>query len=508
MKRCVWRRRPILNSGMILFIFSLYWALSAWPAAAGNANPPAKTVKLVFIHHSCGENWLTDGNGNLGRALAKNNYFVSDTNYGWGPHGIGDSTDITDWPRWFTGSERGVYLQALYRESGRHSGYTRTRRDPGGENNIIMFKSCFPNSNLEGRPGDAPRRGGGLTVANAKAVYNDLLTYFGSRPDKLFIAITAPPVQDRTHAVNARAFNRWLVNDWLKAYTGDNVAVFDFYNVLTGPGNHHRFRNGRIEHVVADSRNTLYYPSNGDDHPSPKGNRKATEEIVPLINLYYHRWQAGQEPVQSTGVPSVPEQTITQARTASSETVPAPIRIPRPVSAASAHLIDDFEQAVNEWVVFADEGNAATQLSCRREVSEDFRGQAGLAITYTVAPESWATCSLVLPGPQDWHTKRGISLYLRAEQAGQEFHIVAYQGASTDNLSHFEYKVLTAAETAAGWQRVDIPWENFTQPAWEGDGTAKFDPGRAMGLAFAFNGGEDGGRAGRIWVDDICFLSE
>ena len=59
-----------------------------------NTNPPAEPVKLIFIHHSSGENWLTDGHGGLGLALRDNNYFVSDTNYGWGPDAIGDTTDI------------------------------------------------------------------------------------------------------------------------------------------------------------------------------------------------------------------------------------------------------------------------------------------------------------------------------------------------------------------------------------------------------------------------------
>ncbi|MCA9992945.1 MAG: hypothetical protein KDE29_18280, partial [Anaerolineales bacterium] len=70
---------------------------SAQPAA-GSADPPASPVKLIFIHHSTGENWLSDGYGDLGLALAQNNYFVSDTNYGWGPDSIGDRTDIPDWP--------------------------------------------------------------------------------------------------------------------------------------------------------------------------------------------------------------------------------------------------------------------------------------------------------------------------------------------------------------------------------------------------------------------------
>jgi len=75
---------------------------------ADNPNPPATTIKLIFIHHSTGGNWLADPNqdqpyGGLGMALMNNNYFVSATNYEWGPYGIGDRTDIPNWPEWFTG---------------------------------------------------------------------------------------------------------------------------------------------------------------------------------------------------------------------------------------------------------------------------------------------------------------------------------------------------------------------------------------------------------------------
>jgi len=128
-------------------------------AQADDPSPPAETVKLIFIHHSCGENWLADDHGGLGRALGENNYFVSDTNYGWGPDSVGDRTDITDWPEWFTGPNSSRYLAALHAESGQNSWYTRNLPDPGGENQVIMFKSCFPNSNLEGSPTDPPARG-------------------------------------------------------------------------------------------------------------------------------------------------------------------------------------------------------------------------------------------------------------------------------------------------------------------------------------------------------------
>ena len=253
--------------------------------------PPDHVVKLIFIHHSTGENWLRDDYGGLGLALNENNYFVSDTNYGWGPDAIGDRTDIPNWPEWFASESTPRYMDALFSENGQNAEYTRTLDDPGGENEIVMFKSCFPNSALEGRPDDPPDSEGWLTVGHAKYVYNEILKYFASRPDKLFVVITAPPLSDAAYAKNARAFNQWLLEDWLSEnnYPLHNVAVFDFYNILTSPEAHHRFVNGEVEHVAAN-RDTSYYPSE-DDHPSVAGSRKATEEFVPLLNVYYHRWE-------------------------------------------------------------------------------------------------------------------------------------------------------------------------------------------------------------------------
>jgi hypothetical protein len=289
-------------------------------------SPPQGVVKLIFIHHSSGENWLTDGNGDLGLRLGENNYFVSDTNYGWGPDGIGDRTDILNWPEWFVGPDSPRYLEALYQESGQNSGYTRTLQDPGGENQIVMFKSCFPNSSLEGNPDDPPAPADTLTVGAARQVYNDLLTYFATRPDRLFVVITAPPVADPTYAANARAFNTWLVEDWLdeNSYPYHNVFVFDFYNVLTGPDNHHRYRDGAIEYITDQGGDTAYYVEGGDDHPTPEGNQKATEEFIPLLNVAYHRWQAelaGGEAVIEAPATSAAEEVPTGAEEAPAEDV-------------------------------------------------------------------------------------------------------------------------------------------------------------------------------------------
>jgi hypothetical protein len=267
---------------------------AAPPQQADNPNPPDPIVKLIFIHHSTGENWLRDDYGGLGMALGRNNYFVSDTNYGWGPDAIGDRTDIPNWLEWFSSDNTDRIMQAVFNESGQNSDYSRTLSDPGGGNEIVMFKSCFPNSNLDGSPNDPPTPGTDFKVGNAKYVYNEALRYFATRPDKLFVVITAPPVTDSTFARNARAFNNWLVNDWLieNNYPYANVAVFDFYNLLTDPDAHHRFRDGSIEHILGDQNTLVYASAWDDDHPSAEGSQKATEEFVPMLNVFYHRWKA------------------------------------------------------------------------------------------------------------------------------------------------------------------------------------------------------------------------
>ncbi|RLD13080.1 MAG: hypothetical protein DRI28_06585, partial [Caldiserica bacterium] len=301
--------------------------------------PPKKVVKLVFIHHSTGEDWLNKGD--LRKELNRNNYYVVETNYDWGPkdldvndgNPIGYHTDVGHWYNWFLGPHRDVYLSHLY-----NSTYTTGANsidDPGGEAEIVMFKSCFSSLQvIYGNPDDPPLPRGennpiygkgcmddwAYTVSNIKGLYRDLLDYFKTRQDKLFVIITTPPslkeyVGDMGRLL--RAINNWLVDDLFKSYPYNNVFVFDYYNVLTSnggspnkndlgadTGNHHRFRNGKVEHVVNLDYHWLTYPSDSDgdgvpddNHPTPAGHKKATYEFVPLLNIAYNRWKTGTKEV-------------------------------------------------------------------------------------------------------------------------------------------------------------------------------------------------------------------
>jgi hypothetical protein len=290
-------------------------------ATALNPNPPSAPVRLVFIHHSTGQNWLADDHGRLGITLRDNNYFVSDTNYGWGPDTIGDRTDIGHWYNWFLSAQRSTYLSALFAHSAQCCSYSRLAANPGGENQIVMFKSCFPNSTIYGAPSEPPTTSGNpiygqwagdssYTVGNVKGLYKDLLSLFAAAPQRLWVLITPPPLvpgaTDASQAANARAVNNWLYTDWLKTYPYKNVALFDFYNVLTSNGgsvdtndvsavggNHHRYREGSIDHCQGTACNTSAYGSGAgsDSHPTPAGGQKASLEYVKLLNIAYHLWK-------------------------------------------------------------------------------------------------------------------------------------------------------------------------------------------------------------------------
>ncbi len=462
---------------------------SASPASQElNPNPPEQPVKLIFIHHSTGENWLTDGYGDLGRTLDANNYFVSDTNYGWGPNDIGDRTDIPDWLEWFRSADTPRYLNALLNESGQHSNYTRSLRDPGGTNTIILFKSCFPNSNLDGSPDDPPGDYADYTVSGAKYVYNELLRFFATRPDLLFVVITAPPVSDPTFAANARAFNLWLMYDWLAEndYPHNNVVVFDFYNVLTGPDHHHRYWNGDIQHTFTPGRDTLSYPSD-DDHPSPAGSRKATEEFVPLLNIFYHRWQAGSAQLPPAELPPLSSGEET------GEALPS-------------GLIADFETiGTSGWVAYRDE-TTASRIVCGPRSDAAHAGNSALQIEFDIPAQTWSTCELPFDSPQNWSVGQGIGFYLRSSRQGLPYNLLLFSGTDEEWATYLVY-----TETPAGsqndWTYVEFAWSDFARADWEANGGAPFEtPERVYALAFGFDGLEEDNNVGALWIDDIRLI--
>lgn len=251
----------------------LPWSAGSTAVAPGSTEAAGSAVNLVFIHHSCGENWLNDG---LCQALNDSGYHVADIYYGWREYG--DRTDTHDWPMWFTDEVMGL----VYQELGNMTAQNTLEPAPG-ENTIVMFKSCFPNSDV------------GSDISDEKAIYNSLLPYLQGHPERMFVLVTPPPMQQISAPHKTRELCDWLVDPvdgWHAGLSTKNVYVFDLYNVLTHPDAHHRLQDGRETHASIEGSDTLHYDSDGDDHPNSEGNMKATEEFVPLLNYWYQQFLA------------------------------------------------------------------------------------------------------------------------------------------------------------------------------------------------------------------------
>jgi hypothetical protein len=278
-------------------------AKSPAPPRPPNPDPPApapaRSLRLLFVHHSVGGQLLADpgpgelpaqhvNGGGLRKLLQSAGYDVHTATYG---SKLGERTDLFDWRPKFS----------------QHMGELLTTADgsqalPGGaKHDVVMFKSCFPNNAFTAAGDSARADGPELTVENAKAALSSLLPEFQKQPDTLFVYLTAPPLAAKSYperlwkwtikrAVGrdtatkraqegalARAFNDWVVSPdgWLRGYPGKNVAAIDYYDMLSRPGN----------------SNFLHYPTGdgSDNHPSSEGQKLAAPQVLAALNRAVER---------------------------------------------------------------------------------------------------------------------------------------------------------------------------------------------------------------------------
>lgn len=271
-----------------------------------SADPPREPLRLLFIHHSVGGQLMArpgieageetyfsiydshPNGGDLRRRLTEVGYQVHEAAY---HSAVGDRTDLFDWLPKFRDD-----LDAVLRADHQNAYYEDGRR-----NQIVMFKSCFPNSLFVGE-GDAPGNPAGpeLTVWNARASMEALLEPFARHPEVLFVFLTSPPNAPRPQAQPlfkylakwilgrptkgdqlrassdlARQFANWVrsPDGWLRDYPHRNVVVFDYYDLLTADDN-----------LAAYATEDDY-----DSHPSAEGNRRAADALLPFLNRAVRR---------------------------------------------------------------------------------------------------------------------------------------------------------------------------------------------------------------------------
>lgn len=270
-------------------------------ASFSDAPPPA-ALNLLFIHHSVGGQLLADPGplestaearqslhrthplgGGLRSSLSRQGYVVNEASYG---SAIGQKTDLFDWWPKFRDSMPQI-LDTRHQDE----------RLGNSSNQVVLFKSCYPNSAFQPAADAAGNaRGPRLTVANAKAALAAARDELAKWPRTLFIYMTAPPLradarepvwkyaakrllrrptraqQQISAAALARDFNDWVTSPagWLAGYRHRNIVAFDYFSLLTGN----------------QGSNFLQFASDGgrDNHPDGAAQTRAAAKLVPFVN--------------------------------------------------------------------------------------------------------------------------------------------------------------------------------------------------------------------------------
>jgi len=107
-----------------------------------------------------------------------------------------------------------------------------------GDYQVIIFKHCFPVSNINADQDSADISSDFKTLSNYRLQYAALRDKLHEFPDTKFILFTgAAQVKSQIteeQAIRAREFFTWVTDEW--DLQGDNIYIWDFYSLQTEGG--------------------------------------------------------------------------------------------------------------------------------------------------------------------------------------------------------------------------------------------------------------------------------
>lgn len=219
-------------------------------------------TNVIFLHHSVGNNLINQGEMRSLFQQAGIDFWDQGYRYDGlrNPQGQvtsfwypvpGDNTDPDGLATVFAQTPRGLPVNAL-------SGLL--------QHEVIIFKSCYPNSNINSAE----------HLQTLQQLYLGMRATIARQPDKIFVLLTTPPLNPaETTAENAqyaRAMAEWMLSD---AFTGglENLFVFDFYSLLA-------------ENDPASPEYGMLraaYREGADSHPNAAANQAIAPQVVNFV---------------------------------------------------------------------------------------------------------------------------------------------------------------------------------------------------------------------------------
>ena len=106
------------------------------------------------------------------------------------------------------------------------------------EYNVIIFKHCYPVSNIKEDKGHPDSDSAEKRAENYKLQYNALKEKMKKFADNKFIiwtpAVNTRALMSEDEALRTREFHDWMINEWDEK--GDNIFIWDFYMYETEGG--------------------------------------------------------------------------------------------------------------------------------------------------------------------------------------------------------------------------------------------------------------------------------
>lgn len=187
-----------------------------------------KDVKIIFLHHSTGN---VIWNGGLKKWIEKynkdndTNYSIKEENfpkdgYPW------NNYPYDYWNIWVKNAGDKLFKKQ------------KTLEILTKSYNVIIWKHCYPVSEISDNTGNPDISSSKKTVENYKLQYNALKEKMKSFPNTRFIvwtgAVHLESRLDKKQANNTKTFFDWVRNVWDEP--NDNIFIWDFYNIETEGG--------------------------------------------------------------------------------------------------------------------------------------------------------------------------------------------------------------------------------------------------------------------------------
>jgi len=427
---------------IVLLLVLLLLPVLLPPTALAQDEP----VRIIFMHHSTGLGLIEQGEV---RAA------FTDLGYEFWDHGYNDEGLVDAEGNWL-----GVNWEVPDDNTdpdGWERIFNQPVTDPPAntfshmlEYDVIIFKSCFPNADIQTEE----------QFETYQSYFSSIRDVIAQHPDKLFIALTIPPLTPNSTSpeavARARRWAEYLISpEFLEGYP--NLVVFDFYTLLADEDGYLR----------ADYRPDDEY----DSHPNERANQTVGPLFVDFVDQAIQAFIPG----------SVP-------------------RIDEAEAAVEMSRIEDFETVdfPNVWWTYVIEESSL--FDCQLSDS-GFESDHALQMTFDIQAGGGAGCGGEVVPTSAWADASGITFQLRADTPDVVVRVaLGLADDSNPDAVPFEVELRTEGED---WSTVTLWWNQFYKPDWVGaEGVDEFDPSKAVWISVNV-GYWEAAQKGAVWIDNF-----